>query len=665
MTTRILAPLVAALLLGPVALAQGDDDLLLGEGPSAAVRAAPPPASLKPADSIVLSGEELLRRGYRTLGDALADVVGVEVQDSSRGRRYGMRGIPDGVALVVDGVPIWLEGERDRIDVDEAIDLADVERVEVVRGPVSAINGVGALSGVVRVTSRRPGLTGGQLQLGVTQLGEREVHGAAALRHGAFAVRAALAHRQGVSGLWRLQSVPTRFIRIGRAIVPATKRDVEIAADEDTSTQGRLTAVAGDLQLDVSIARTDLHTPISSFSHALLDPGPQQRLLRERQRLRLAWQHLFGPASVDVAVYTAHQLRTDLIALYPRSGLFPAGGNIRLDGESATSGALLRTDVALLRGHRLILGGFGDLVRGHTHTDVVDPVTGQVYPRLVELDELDATATATAEYQGDFGYGLHTTAGAAIEWRTGYALALVPRVALIYVPLPPLSLRLSYAEGSRAPDRYDLAALTQAVVAGRVDGAGASRGLRPEHARTGELAVRFEPSPQLQAEVDGFVTRHEDAIEAQIVNQQLVPDNLSPRLVVGSEASAAVEAWPRLLRLSAGGAVGRTVDGPELESRRATALVAATLTPLSGLELGARGRVTLYTQREPDLGASAVLDLFASYQLLDGALVLTAAARNVNDGFEPSPDSAALAGTSEVAIPNRGRVLFLSIEGRL
>ncbi|MBN2362012.1 MAG: TonB-dependent receptor, partial [Deltaproteobacteria bacterium] len=624
--------LIAALLATPIALAGEADDLLLGEEPSEPVRAVALPVSLKPADSVVLTGEELLRRGYRTLGEALADVVGVEVQNSSRGRRYGMRGIPDGVALVIDGVPVWVAGERDRIDVDEAIDLADVERVEVARGPVSAINGVGALSGVVRVTTRRPGLTGGQLQIGTTHLGERDVRGAASLRHGALALRAALAHQQGVSGTWRLDRVPTRFIRIGRAIVPATKRDVEIAADEDTSTQGRLTAAAGELQLDASIARTDLHTPISSFSHALLDPGPQQRRLCERQRLRLAWQRALGPASVDLAVYTAHQLRTEVIALYPRGGLFPTGGSIELDGESATGGALLRADVSVARGHRLILGGFGDLTRDHTHTAAVDPMDGQRYSRLVELDELDATATATAEYQGDFGHGLHASAGAAVEWRTGYSAAVVPRAALVYLPLPALSLRLSYAEGSRAPDRYDLAALTQAVVAGRVEGAGDSSGLRPEHTRTGELAARYEPSPQLQAEVDAYLTRHEDAIEAQIVGDRLAPQNLPPRLVVGGEASASVEAWPRLLRFNAAGAVGRTVDGPVLENRLLTLLAGATVTPLAGLELGARGRVGLHEGRSTETSSSAVVDLFASYQLLDGALVVTAAARNLNGG---------------------------------
>jgi len=656
---------LALLLLGADLRAQEDDLLWLGDEDEPTVEAVPVVTGLRPQSASVLSGEELLRRGYRTLGDALADVVGVDLQRGTGNRRYGMRGVPNGMVLVVDGIPRLIDGERDLLDVDEGLDLADVERVEVVRGPVSAINGVGALSGVVRVTTRRPGLTGGRLRMGLTHLGEREVGGAATGRHGQLALRATLSHRSGPRGTLRLEKVPTRFIRVGRVVLPSTKEDVEVIPEDDRSTLARLTLSAGELRLEGSFTRTDLHMPISSFSHALLDEGPQQRQLRERHGLRLQWTRAVGPVHLDASAYGGRHLRTDRVQLFPPKGIFAEGGNITVDGESATVGGLLRADVGITQNHRLVLGAFGDLSRQWVHTDALDPYDGVAYERLSQLDDLTGTATATAEYQGDFGSGWHLTAGAALEWRTSYGLALAPRAALIYLPLRWLTLRLAYAEGKRAPDRYDLAALTQAVVAGRVVGAAENPELQPEHARTGELAIRLEPSARLQLEADLFATRHENAIEAQIVGARLVPANLDPRLVLGGELMAAVEVLPSLLTLAAGASLARTVDGPLLENRLLTLLASGELTPLDGLALGARGRGSLREGDDVASGAVALVDLYASYRLAGELLRVRAAVLNATDARELSLDPAALAGSSDVAIPSRGRTFTVGVEGRL
>jgi hypothetical protein len=154
-------------------------DLMLEDAPpsSRAVSVAPVVVTpdVRPHSTTVLQGEELWRRGFRTLGDALEFVTGISTERTTLGTVYSQRGIPNGFSLVLDGVPQVAEGERAMLDVDD-LSLGDVDRVEVVRGPVTAVNGVGSLSGVIRVFTRKPGLSGAGARIGVTHHGEREVY---------------------------------------------------------------------------------------------------------------------------------------------------------------------------------------------------------------------------------------------------------------------------------------------------------------------------------------------------------------------------------------------------------------------------------------------------------------------------------------------------------
>lgn len=103
----------------------------------------------------VLPGAALRARGLTDLADALRDLPGVMlVGGSSRGAQTSLflrGGNSNAVRVLVDGVAIN--------DAGGAIDLANlslenVERIEVVRGPVSVLYGSDAVAGVVQVFTR-------------------------------------------------------------------------------------------------------------------------------------------------------------------------------------------------------------------------------------------------------------------------------------------------------------------------------------------------------------------------------------------------------------------------------------------------------------------------------------------------------------------------------
>jgi len=106
----------------------------------------------------VITAADLARAGVHTVADALAGLVGIAVVRTGpygSGTSVFIRGgESDYVKVLVDGVPVN--------DPGGAYDFAhltvdDVDRIEVVRGPVSVLYGSDAVAGVVQVFTRARG----------------------------------------------------------------------------------------------------------------------------------------------------------------------------------------------------------------------------------------------------------------------------------------------------------------------------------------------------------------------------------------------------------------------------------------------------------------------------------------------------------------------------
>ncbi|MDR7407762.1 MAG: TonB-dependent receptor [Armatimonadota bacterium] len=117
----------------------------------------PEPVRSSPAYVTVLSGEQLRRLGLRTVGEALRYLAEVYVRENYSGPggllQPSVRGSsPQQVLVLLDGVPLNATAQ---LGVNLAtLSLAEVDRVEVLRGPYSALWGSGALGGVVHVVTR-------------------------------------------------------------------------------------------------------------------------------------------------------------------------------------------------------------------------------------------------------------------------------------------------------------------------------------------------------------------------------------------------------------------------------------------------------------------------------------------------------------------------------
>lgn len=142
---------------------------------------APLEAGDLPETLTVIDGAQLRLRGAKDLRSALALVSGVEaVPGGDAGPAgsvpalWGLREF-DAFLLVVDGIP-WGGAFIPSLT---TLDLNDVDRIEVLRGPAPITYGSTSFVGVIHVIHRRPGAGEGHVELGGGSFGT--VRGAAAL----------------------------------------------------------------------------------------------------------------------------------------------------------------------------------------------------------------------------------------------------------------------------------------------------------------------------------------------------------------------------------------------------------------------------------------------------------------------------------------------------
>lgn len=248
-----------------------------------------------PVPTEVVTREEIEKTHARTLKQALENVPGLQMREvlGKSGYELSLQGLSaDQVLVLIDGLPIT-SSTSSTVDLSQYL-LADVERIEVVKGASSAQYGSSAMGGVVNVITRRTQAGfGGTAAIDAGSYGNQNDDGRSAAannRHGRFSLgggnesfRLALSGDATDDAGFGID--PTAFPRQGDA---SRRQQLALRGDWLPTKDGRAWAEASRYTED-DVQRYNLFVPPSNIPQRKLE-----NIMRNRMSGGLEWRFANG-----------------------------------------------------------------------------------------------------------------------------------------------------------------------------------------------------------------------------------------------------------------------------------------------------------------------------------------------------------------------------------
>lgn len=469
-------------------------------------------ADFVPGTLSVLHGDQLRGYGISTVAEALNQVAGFYTTNNNAGNTVTIvRGV--GLGLSSSNLKIMLNGIATNRPVDASADavlrmpISQIERIEIIRGPGSALYGEFAFSGVINIITRQQ--TSVSVNLGSNQQRQADLLLDQQFDNGAQASLNLSHWRRDDSGL---RTHPDNFARSGNGYSPGQVYDNEqgnlaIASlsynDYRLQLQhvqikrggwyGRFAAMPEDLDpRDETITGVDLHKDWS---------------LHPDLTLGLSFSHL--QTELGEATYLPIPKGTDLPGPRP-----PVAIDLyRQDGSSdRTQRASLKMHWAAAEHHQL----YADL----SYTDA--KVTSS-YVRRFELGQpsnygspderyvLDgsqrALSSLTLQDQWQILTDLELTLGARYDHYDDWGSNTSPRIAAVWRLSDAHIFKAQYAEAFRPPTMMEQYPGVNAYPSNAI-----FTPLKEEHLSTSELAYIFHAA-NLKLRATLFHTQIRDLIE--------------------------------------------------------------------------------------------------------------------------------------------------------
>lgn len=503
------------------------------------------PLDRAPAVASVITASEIQAMGARNLNEILETVPGLHVGLSSLSRLdsvYSVRGIHTGfnpqVLLMMNGVPVQynLQGGRPTLF---RLPAANIARVEVIRGPGSAIYGADAYAGVINVITKDASTMEGE-SIGVVggSFGDRELWAQGATEWRNVSVAFGLAYQKMDGDSDRivrsdLQSTLDGLLGTDASLAPGALStgyellDLHLSVTTDNS------------QINVWNWRSN-NAGVGAGAAQVLDP-----LGNDDSKLWLAdITHKFmdGSAHWDNNLrfsYLQYDIQT-LFRLFPPNTFLPIGNDGNLDftnpagwvrfpdglfgNPGADNDDINLEWVSLYSGfdsHRLriavgarrqtldpretknfgpgILDGSESVVDG-TFTNV----TGTPYVYLP--DSKRDLQYLSLQDEWHITSSLDLTTGVRYDNYSDFGSTTNPRVALVWAANEKLTSKIMYGSAFRAPSFADLYFKNNPVSLGNSE-------VKPEQIETLELSLNVLVNPDLQTTVTAYGYQATDMIE--------------------------------------------------------------------------------------------------------------------------------------------------------
>lgn len=491
-----------------------------------------------PAATSIITAADLEAMGAQDIDEALEMVPGLHVSHASfvNSSRYFIRGIVSTynphTLVLINGIPqtSLFTGDRgERVVGMSGLPVKAIERIEIIRGPGSAVYGADAFAGVINIITKAP----------------EKIHGGiASAAYGSF-------------NTWRTSLVESGDIGPVQAMFsltygesdgddPIITRDNQSVIDAQTGTaaslapgpsnmawknfDARTDLLWEDFRLRVSLRRSESETG-QGINESL---DPTARFPHRHGTVDLTWNKPNLWKDWDLESQISYLYSDFRNPTYIRQ--FPAGAFDNIFPNGFPDGVLQRPELseenarfhvtAVYNGwdaHRIRFGAgtyWGDLFKttDATNYELVEVAPGVIVPSPLPLQDVSDTDRAFLPenqrtnshvfVQDEWRFADHweLTAGVRHDHYSDVGNTVNPRVALVWNTTETFTSKLFYGEAFRPPAFFELYARNNPVAQGNPD-------LKPETLNNVELAFSWQVTPALRWDINTYKFRIYDYID--------------------------------------------------------------------------------------------------------------------------------------------------------
>lgn len=448
-----------------------------------------------PAVLTVITQEQIRERGYRTILEALRDVPGFDVNDPGNWVDTGMRGVNDRVTYgkhiqyLLDGHDLGFKQFTRNFVAPSWISMNDIDRIEIIRGPGSALWGANAFLGVVNIITKSA-TASKKFEL-VSQVGSYSTNSVAARASHRFGDQAEV-------------SASIAFYHdntsVGRKILEWSKvaeKDIFIENDKEDNYTFHLKTRFQTLKLVGHVERYDPNAPISTFSIG----GSQSRFVTDRRYISLSWEpttakvnHLLG------ITFQNYQMAEG--AQYEEKPFSPQQQKIESMAAKDDFIKLFAQSSYSFSDRLWIIGGveyeYLKALRWH-------------FPDVWEANQLEEpnfdvhSYAAFAEGQYTLMRNLYTTIGVRHDNHSIYGGVTNPKLALVWELPAGFYAKALYGEAFKAPSLHELYYFRKNAFYGNPE-------LQPERVKTGELLLGYQLANRILVNLNVYSSDARDII---------------------------------------------------------------------------------------------------------------------------------------------------------
>ena len=504
------------------------------------------PKTLQAAPSVasVITAIDIAMLGARTLDEVLETVPGLHVSLSSLNRLdavYSMRGIHTGfnphVQLLLDGNPVKWNAQGGR-PYQLRLPTSAIAKIEVIRGPGSALYGSDAFSGVINV---------------ITKAGESAVGFDAGMRTGSFGSRDFWVTGTKVLSAWAL-SANLNYMESDGDTSRVVDSDLQTTLDDIFATSASLApaALASDYRVfDIHLSARSVNWNFNLWhwrsddtgngvgGAQALDPNSKEQFEISSLGVSYDLPEVLGWSQRFKFNYFYNDVESNL-TLLPAGSRVPIGsdGNIDFinptvtplftDGVIGAPGGVSR-DQAIewqaqfdrLKRHSIrvavgykkqrfsstewknfgpgILDGSETTVDG-TLTDISD--TGFVFLANSERD----IHHVMLQDEWSLAPKIMVTAGVRLDNYSDFGSTFNPRLALVWNTTERLTSKVMYGSAFRAPSFGELFFINNPATIGNSE-------LQPETIDTSELSFDYRPLETVETRINLYFYKAQNLIE--------------------------------------------------------------------------------------------------------------------------------------------------------